>query len=70
MRTLLLCLAAAGTLSAQEPITRAEYQARRDSLAARIGTGVVIAFGGVTPTTDYGPFYQLPAFHYLTGYQL
>lgn len=70
MRFLLLCLVAAGTLPAQEPITRAEYQARRDSLAARIGTGVVVAFGGVTPTTDYGPFYQLPAFNYLTGYRL
>ena len=70
MRSILLCLAAAGTLSAQEPISKAEYAARRDSLAARVGTGAVIAFGGVTPTTDYGPFYQLPAFNYLTGYQL
>lgn len=70
MRALFLCLAAATTLAAQEPISRAEYQARRDSLAARVGTGVVIAFGGATPTTDYGPFYQLPAFNYLTGYQL
>lgn len=70
MRTILLSFAAAGALAAQEPIASAEYAARRDSLAARIGTGVVIAFGGVTPTTDYGPFYQLPAFNYLTGYQL
>ncbi|MFN0178356.1 MAG: aminopeptidase P N-terminal domain-containing protein [Gemmatimonadales bacterium] len=49
-------------------ITRAEYVARRDSLAARLGSGLVIAFGGVTPVTDFGPFYQLPAFRYLTGY--
>jgi Xaa-Pro aminopeptidase len=70
MRALFLCLAAASSLAAQEPITKAEYQARRDSLAARIGSGVVIAFGGATPTTDFGPFYQLPAFNYLTGYQL
>lgn len=70
MRALLLCLAAAGTLPAQEPIARAEYQARRDSLADRMGSGVLVAFGGATPTTDFGPFYQLPAFHYLTGYQL
>jgi Xaa-Pro aminopeptidase len=50
-------------------ISRAEYQARRDSLAARIGTGLVIAFGGVTPLTDFGPFFQLPGFRYLTGYE-
>jgi Xaa-Pro aminopeptidase len=49
-------------------IPAAEYAARRDSLAARIGEGVVIAFGGRTPTTDFGPFYQLPAFHYLTNF--
>ena len=49
-------------------ITTAEYTARRDSLAARVRDGVVIAFGGRKPVTDFGPFYQLPAFHYLTGY--
>src|SRR6476620_6596848 len=70
MRTLLMLFAATSSLAAQQPIAKAEYAARRDSLAARIGTGVVIAFGGVTPTTDYGTFYQLPAFNYLTGYQL
>ena len=53
-------------LSAQ--ITSAEYAARRDSLAARVGDGIVIAFGGRTPITDFGPFYQIPAFRYLTGY--
>ena len=55
------------TLPAQ--ITRTEYVARRDSLAARLGDGIVIAFGGVTPLTDFGPFYQLPGFRYLTGYE-
>jgi Xaa-Pro aminopeptidase len=70
MRAMLATLTLAGALAAQEPIARTEYAARRDSLAARVGTGVVIAFGGVTPTTDFGPFYQLPAFNYLTGYQL
>ncbi len=54
------------SLTAQ--IGRAEYVARRDSLAGRLGDGVVLAFGGTTPITDYGPFYQLPAFRYLTGY--
>jgi Xaa-Pro aminopeptidase len=62
-----LLLGVVPALSAQ--ISRAEYQARRDSLAARVGNGVVIAFGGVTPVTDFGPFYQLPAFRYLTGYE-
>jgi Xaa-Pro aminopeptidase len=49
-------------------ISSTEYSQRRDSLAARIGEGVVIAFGGRTPVTDYGTFFQLPAFHYLTAY--
>ena len=49
-------------------IPASEFKARRDSLAARIDSGVVVAFGGRTPVTDYGPFYQLPAFHYLTDY--
>ena len=62
------CLAVAlpALLSAQIPAT--EYAARRDSLAARIKDGVVVAFGGRTPVTDFGPFYQLPAFHYLTNF--
>lgn len=71
MRTLLLAaLTLAGPLAAQSPFPKEEHAARRDSLASRIGTGVVIAFGGATPVTDFGPFYQLPAFNYLTGYQL
>src|SRR3982751_5889229 len=61
-----LATAAAAQPSAQIPT--AEYTSRRDSLAARIGDGVVVAFGGRTPTTDFGPFYQLPAFHYLTNF--
>src|SRR4051812_11622641 len=54
--------------AASAQIPAFEYTARRDSLAARIGDGVVVAFGGRTPTTDFGPFYQLPAFHYLTNF--
>src|SRR5436190_915877 len=61
-----LGLAAVSSLGAQ--ISLAEYAARRDSLAARIGDGVVVGFGGRTPITDFGPFYQLPAFHYLTNF--
>jgi len=57
---------AASLVRAQIPA--AEFAARRDSLAARIGDGVVVAFGGRTPITDFGPFYQLNAFHYLTDF--
>ena len=68
----LVFAAAALTTPALRPasaqIPASEYAARRDSLAARIGDGVVVAFGGRTPITDFGPFYQLPAFHYLTNF--
>lgn len=63
--TAFVCLIAP-SLAAQIPAS--EYAARRDSLAARIGDGVVVAMGGRTPITDFGPFYQLPAFHYLTNF--
>ena len=63
---LLVQLVAASPALAQIPA--AEYAARRDSLAARVNNGVVVAFGGRTPVTDFGPFYQLPAFHYLTNF--
>lgn len=46
----------------------AEYAARRAALAQRVDSGVVVAFGGRTPVSDFGPFFQLPAFRYLTGY--
>jgi Xaa-Pro aminopeptidase len=51
---------------AQIPTT--EVSARRDSLAARIDSGVVVAFGGRTLVNDFGTFFQLPAFHYLTNF--
>ena len=53
-------------LAAQE-IAPAEYAARRDSLAARLDSGVVVAFGAPTPTGIVQPG-QLPAFRYLTGF--
>lgn len=62
-----IAVTAPTALTAQ--ITAAEYQSRRDSLAARIGSGVVLAFGGRTPVSDTGPFRQLPAFRYLAGYE-
>jgi len=64
----LLTLAVALAPSAHAQVPRAEYAARRDSLAARIRNGVVIGFGGRTPVSDFGAFYQLPAFHYLTNF--
>jgi len=66
--SLLSATTAATATPATAQIPREEYAARRDSLAARIGDGVVVAFGGRTPVTDFGPFYQLPAFHYLTNF--
>ena len=62
-----LALAAVTTALGAQP-TQADFAARRDSVAARIGDGVVVAFGGRTPVADFGPFYQLAGFHYLTGF--
>jgi len=63
---LLLTAAALPTLQAQIP--QAEYTARRDSLAAKLGDGLVVAFGGRNPVADFGPFFQLADFRYLTNY--
>src|SRR5258705_11346011 len=64
----LLAVGQAAAQPAPAQISAAEFAGRRDSLAARIKDGMVVAFGGRTPTTDFGPFYQLPAFHYLTNF--
>ncbi len=64
----LLVAFALGAQTAAAQIPSSEYAARRDSLAAHIGDGIVIAFGGRTPTTDFSAFFQLPAFHYLTNF--
>jgi hypothetical protein len=74
MRTPLCLLAAAlfalspAALLAQPnaAITPQETAARREALAARIDSGVVIAFGGRALVHDFSTFYQLPAFRYLT----
>jgi Xaa-Pro aminopeptidase len=50
-----------------QAIPVAEYAARRDSLAARIDSGVVVAFGARNPVGPARPA-QLPAFRYLTGF--
>ncbi|GMR13988.1 MAG: Xaa-Pro aminopeptidase [Gemmatimonadota bacterium] len=54
--------------SLQAQITTEEYAARRAALAERMGDGVVIAFGGQEPVRHWPPFYQHPAFRYLTGF--
>jgi hypothetical protein len=33
-----------------------------------VRNGIVLAFGRRTPISDFGPLYQLPAFHYLTNF--
>jgi Xaa-Pro aminopeptidase len=65
---LLAGLAIAAPAAAQAGIPAAEHAGRRDALAARIGDGIVVAFGGRTPVSDFGPFHQLPAFRYLTNF--
>jgi len=62
----LLGLLLTGPLSAQIPT--AEYAARRDTVAAHLGDGVLLSFGAGESMTDEADFHQLPAFQYLTGY--
>ncbi|HEX2248699.1 MAG TPA: Xaa-Pro aminopeptidase [Gemmatimonadales bacterium] len=64
--TCLLFLLPAAPVSAQG-IAQTEYAARRDSLAARIDSGFVLAFGAPDPTGPHG-FSQFPGFRYLTGF--
>lgn len=45
-----------------------EYAARRDSVATRMGPGVLVAFGAPNPVTYEFQLRQLPAFNYLTGF--
>ncbi|MFL5617184.1 MAG: aminopeptidase P family protein [Gemmatimonadaceae bacterium] len=60
--------ATAQRTTAPAPIPASEYAARRDSLLARLGDGAaVIAFGERAPI-GFPPFYQVPAFRYLTGF--
>jgi len=67
LRSVILSSALLPATVAAQAIAGPEYAARRDSLAARIDSGIVVAFGGRTPV---GPdrFMQLPAFRYLTGF--
>ena len=65
--SLALVCAAVAPLAAQVPSS--EYAARRESVAARLGDGVLLAFGTTAPNTDLADFQQLPSFNYLTGYE-
>ena len=49
-------------------VVQSEYAARRDTVAAHVGNGVVLAFGATEAATDEADFHQLPSFTYLTGY--
>ncbi|MDF1502734.1 aminopeptidase P N-terminal domain-containing protein [Roseisolibacter sp. H3M3-2] len=60
--------AAAQPVAPAVPVALAEYQARRDSLAARLGDGVVVAFGAREPVAIHQSFRQLPGFAYLTSF--
>jgi len=62
----LLSLLVATPLAAQIPTP--EYAARRDTVAAHLGDGVLLSFGAGESMTDEADFHQLPAFEYLTGY--
>lgn len=46
----------------------ADYALRRDSLLARIDSGVVVVPGAREPVGHYPSFRQVPAFRYLTGF--
>ncbi len=63
---LLFLLVLAVPARAQVPVP--EYAARRDTVAAHMGDGVLLAFGAGTTMTDEADFHQLPSFQYLTGY--
>src|SRR4051794_26765584 len=67
-QTLALSIIATAATAVAAQVPEREFTARRDSLAKRVDSGVVIAFGGRTPVTDFGTFFQLPSFHYLTNY--
>jgi Xaa-Pro aminopeptidase len=54
--------------SASAQIPDAEYAARRDALLERVNRGAIVAFGARQVTNHWPPFYQVPAFRYLTGF--
>jgi len=69
MRFLSLVLAGTLASTAGAQVTNAEYAQRRATLATRLGDGVFVARGAVSPVQDYMSFFQSPGFLYLTGYR-
>ncbi len=69
-RSIAVCVLFLTTVSAplNGQIAQSEYAARRDTVAAHVGNGVVLAFGATEAATDEADFHQLPSFAYLTGY--
>jgi Xaa-Pro aminopeptidase len=63
-----LVLFSSAALRADAQVPAQEYAARRATLLASVDSGVVIAYGEVDPVSDWPTFYQLPHFHYLTGF--
>ncbi len=61
-----LVFSAVGSAIAQVPAS--EFATRREALATRLDSGIVLAFGGRTLVHDFGTFFQLRAFQYLTNY--
>ena len=49
-------------------ITAADYAARRAAVTAKVDSGIILAFGESSPLDYFPPFYQLPNFEYLTGF--
>ena len=68
-RTFFAGLSFLAAASAGAQITNAEYAQRRDSLAARVPHGVIIALGATEPAHDYLSFFQEENFLYLTGFR-
>src|SRR6185312_7472289 len=66
-RALAVLLCAFAALRATAQVPQSEYAARRDSLAAAMSDGVLIALGGHEPAEDYLDFFPVPSFYYLTG---
>jgi Xaa-Pro aminopeptidase len=67
LSALVLIAVAGGAARAQIPLP--EYAARRDSLAARMSDGVLLALGAPEPARDYEHFWQASPFLYLTGFR-
>lgn len=69
MMIAVVALADVGAARAEAQIPVSEYEARRDSVAAHMGNGFLLAFGQREPVDEMGIFRQLPEFDYLTGFQ-